>query len=249
MSQKSEIGSRDTLIIIPTYNEAENIAKLIPHLLGLDEPMDILVVDDGSPDGTAGVVKGLQKKYAGRVHLIERAGKLGLGTAYVTGFYYALERSYQYICEMDADFSHDPDDVPRLVREVREGNCDVAIGSRYIKGISIINWPLSRLILSYSANMYARLITGMPVRDTTAGFKCFSRKVLEKIDLKKIRSNGYSFQIEVHFRAYKAGFTLKEVSTIFRERTEGVSKMSKKIVVEAVWMVWILKIRSIFGIL
>lgn len=249
MSQKNESENRDTLIIIPTYNEADNIAKLIPYLLAMDEPMDILVVDDGSPDGTAGVVKGLQEKHAGRVHLIERSGKLGLGTAYVTGFHYALERSYQYICEMDADFSHDPDDVPRLVREVREGNCDVAIGSRYVKGISIINWPLSRLFLSYSANLYARLITGMPVRDTTAGFKCFSRKVLEKIDLNKIRSNGYSFQIEVHFRAYKAGFTLKEVSVIFRERTEGVSKMSKKIVVEAVWMVWILKIRSIFGIL
>ncbi len=244
MGQMSE-----TLIIIPTFNEAENIVKLIPRLLGLEEQVDVLVVDDGSPDGTAAEVKKLQKKHGDRVHLIEREGKLGLGTAYVAGFYYALERSYRYICEMDADFSHDPDDVPRLISEVKQGNCDVAIGSRYIEGISIINWPLSRLILSYSANMYARFITGLPVRDTTAGFKCISRKVLEKIDLNKIKSNGYSFQIEVHFRAYKAGYSLKEVSIIFRERKEGVSKMSKKIVREAVWMVWVLKIRSIFGVL
>jgi len=248
-AQGREAQSRETLIIIPTYNEADNIVRIIPHLLGLEEPVDVLVVDDGSPDGTAGEVRKLQEKYDDRVHLIERSGKLGLGTAYVTGFNYALERSYQYICEMDADFSHDPDDVPRLIREVKEGNCDVAIGSRYINGISIINWPLSRLILSYSANLYARIITGLPVRDTTAGFKCIARKVLEKIDLNKIRSNGYSFQIEVHFRAYKAGFSLKETSIIFRERTEGVSKMSKKIVFEAVWMVWVLKIRSIFGVL
>ena len=239
----------ETLVIIPTYNEADNIVRLIPHLLGLEEQVDILVVDDGSPDGTASEVRQLQKKFGDRVHLIEREGKLGLGTAYVTGFHYALDRSYLYICEMDADFSHDPGDVLRLIREVRKGNCDVAIGSRYIDGISIINWPLSRLILSYSANMYARLITGLPVRDTTAGFKCISRKVLEKIELNKIRSNGYSFQIEVHFRACKAGFSLKEISIIFRERKEGVSKMSKKIVREAVWMVWVLKIRSIFGVL
>lgn len=249
MSQQSESQKRDALIIIPTFNEADNIVKVIPYLLGLEEPVDVLVVDDGSPDGTADRVREFQKEYGDRVHLIEREGKLGLGTAYVTGFHYALERSYLYVCEMDADFSHDPDDVPRLIREVKQDNCDLAIGSRYIDGISIINWPLSRLILSYSANMYARFITGLPVRDTTAGFKCFSRKVLEKIDLNKIRSNGYSFQIEVHFRAYKAGFSLKEISIIFRERTEGVSKMSKKIVMEAVWMVWILKIRSIFGVL
>ena len=244
MSRQSE-----TLIIIPTFNEAENIVKLVPYLLGLSEQVDVLVVDDGSPDGTGAQVKELQKKHGDRVHLIEREGKLGLGTAYVAGFHYALERSYLYICEMDADFSHDPKDIPRLISEVKKGNCDVAIGSRYIEGISIINWPLSRLILSYSANMYARFITGLPVRDTTAGFKCISRKVLEKIDLNKIKSNGYSFQIEVHFRAFKAGFTLKEISIIFRERKEGVSKMSKKIVREAVWMVWVLKIRSILGIL
>ncbi len=244
MSQKNE-----SIVIIPTFNERENISKLIPHVMDLPEQIDVLVVDDGSPDGTADVVKALQETYSGRIHLIEREGKLGLGTAYVTGFRFALDHSYLQICQMDADFSHDPDDLPRLISEVKQGHCDVAVGSRYSKGISIINWPLTRLILSYSANLYARTITGMPVLDTTAGFKCLSRKVLENINLSKIRSNGYSFQIEMHFRAWKAGFTLKEVSIIFRERTEGVSKMSKKIVMEAVWMVWILKIRSIFGIL
>lgn len=244
MSQENE-----SIVIIPTFNELENISRLITCILDLEEPVDVLVVDDGSPDGTAGAVKKLREKYPDRVHLIEREGKLGLGTAYVAGFRFSLDRGYRYICQMDADFSHDPNDLKRLIREVKQGNCDVAIGSRYQKGISIINWPLSRLILSYSANLYARSITGMPVRDTTAGFKCLYRKVLEKIDLSKLRSNGYSFQIEIHFRAWKAGFSLKEVSIIFRERTDGVSKMSKKIVWEAVWMVWVLKIRSIFGVL
>ena len=239
----------DSLVIIPTYNELENIRRLIPYIMSLKEPVDVLIVDDGSPDNTSSEVKKIQKDWPGRVHLIEREGKQGLGTAYVTGFHFALSHDYLYVCEMDADFSHDPDDLPRLITKVKQGECDVAIGSRYSKGISIINWPLSRLILSYSANMYARFITGLPVRDTTAGFKCISRKVLENIDLDKIRSNGYSFQIEVHFRAFKAGFRLKEVSIIFRERTEGVSKMSKKIVFEAVWMVWMLKMRSILGIL
>lgn len=237
----------ETLVIIPTFNEADNIAKIVPHLMELEEPVDVLVVDDGSPDGTAREVKKLKKTYPERVHLIEREGKMGLGTAYVAGFRFALKSSYKYICEMDADFSHDPDELPKLIRLVKNGDCDIAVGSRYCKGISIINWPLSRLILSYSANLYARLITGLPIKDTTAGFKCISRPVLEKIDLHKIRSNGYSFQIEVHFRAYKAGFTLKEESIVFHERTEGTSKMSKKIVREAVWMVWVLKIRSIFN--
>jgi dolichol-phosphate mannosyltransferase len=238
----------DTLIIIPTFNEAENIRKMIPVLMDLESLFtDVLIVDDGSPDGTADVVKSFQMEYPDRVHLIQRSGKLGLGTAYVTGFKYALDREYQYICEMDADFSHDPQDVPRLVRAVRGGEADVAIGSRYYNGVSIINWPITRLILSYSANVYARTITGMNVYDTTAGFKCLHRRVLEAFDLNTIRSNGYSFQIEMHFRAYKKGFRIKEVSVIFRERTEGVSKMSKKIVLEAIWMVWALKIRSILG--
>lgn len=238
----------ETLIIIPTYNEKTNIAKMIPTLMGLPSlQVDVLVVDDGSPDGTADVVKHMQHEYDGRVHLIQRPGKLGLGTAYVEGFKFALSRHYTYICEMDADFSHDPKDIPRLVKMVRSGEADLAIGSRYNEGISIINWPLSRLILSYTANVYARTITGMKVFDTTAGFKCFHRNVLESLDLDRIKSNGYSFQIEMHFRAFKKGFRIREVSVIFRERIEGVSKMSKAIVWEAIWMVWALKLRSWLG--
>jgi dolichol-phosphate mannosyltransferase len=237
-----------TLVIIPTYNEVKNIEKMIPTLIGLSVlQVDVLVVDDGSPDGTADVVKQMQHEFDGRVHLITRAGKLGLGTAYVAGFRFALERDYLYICEMDADFSHDPMDVPRLVKMVSSGDADLAIGSRYNQGISIINWPLSRLILSYAANVYARTITGMKVFDTTAGFKCFHRRVLESVDLSRIKANGYSFQIEMHFRAYKKGFKIRELSVIFRERVEGVSKMSKGIVWEAIWMVWSLKLRSIIG--
>ena len=235
------------LVIVPTYNEAHNIPKIIESVLNLDEPTHLLVVDDGSPDGTGEIVEELIPSYEGKLHLIRRSGKLGLGTAYVRGFEFALEKGYTYVCEMDADFSHNPQDIPSLVEEVRSGNADVAIGSRYSNGISIINWPLSRLILSYGANLYARLITGLPVKDTTAGFKCIHRKVLETISVEGIRSNGYAFQIELHFRAWKAGFRLKEVSIIFREREEGVSKMSKKIVWEAIWRVWFLKFQSIFG--
>ena len=227
------------LVIIPTYNEAGNIQRIIEALVGLKkEEVDILVVDDGSPDGTAGIVSDLKMIFPGRIHLLTREGKLGLGTAYIAGFKYALEHGYEYMCEMDADFSHSPLDIPRLVKEVRHGNADLAIGSRYCDGISIINWPLSRLILSYCANIYARTITGMPIYDTTAGFKCIHRNVLENIDLDRIRSNGYAFQIELHFRAWKAGFKISEVSIIFREREEGVSKMSKNIVREAIWRVW-----------
>ena len=237
------------LVIIPTYNESGNITKMILHLTGLSEPVDVLVVDDGSPDGTADIVKNMQKEIPGRIHLIEREGKQGLGTAYVTGFKYAIEKGYEYVCEMDADFSHDPDDIPRLIKEVKSGEADLAIGSRYSDGISIINWPLSRLILSYGANIYARFITGLPVSDTTAGFKCLRRKVIETISLDRIRSNGYAFQIELHFRVWKAGFRIKEVSIIFREREEGVSKMSKGIVREAMWRGWAIKFRSLFGAL
>lgn len=237
------------LVIIPTYNESGNILKMIKRLLKLKEEVDILIVDDGSPDGTAEIVKKAQKDYPNRIHLVERSGKLGLGTAYVAGFNYAIDHKYEYVCEMDADFSHSPEDVPRLVNEVRMGEADIAIGSRYSNGISIINWPLSRLILSYGANIYARTITGLPVFDTTAGFKCIHRRVIENIAIDRIRSNGYAFQIELHFRAWKAGFKLKEVSIIFREREEGVSKMSKKIVREAMWRVWAIKARSLFGIL
>lgn len=241
--------SDKTLVIVPTYNEGNNISRLIEKVMSLDDSVHLLIVDDGSPDGTADIVKDEQQTYTDRLHLIERSGKLGLGTAYVRGFKYALDRDYSYICEMDADFSHDPDDLPALIEEVSEGRTDVAIGSRYANGISIINWPLSRLILSYSANLYARFITGLPIFDTTAGFKCIHRKVLEGISVENIRSNGYAFQIELHFRAWKAGFNLKEVAIIFREREVGVSKMSKAIVWEAIWRVWTLKLQSIFGTL
>lgn len=236
-----------TIVIIPTYNESHNVSRLVDVVMDLEPEIDILFVDDGSPDGTADLIKNKIKEYPERVNIIEREGKQGLGTAYVRGFEYALEHDYDYVCEMDADFSHDPNDLPRLVEVVENGTADLAIGSRYSKGISIINWPLRRLILSYCANLYARIITGIPVKDTTAGFKCIHRKVLEAIDLKKIRSNGYAFQIEIHFRAWKAGFKLSEVSIIFKEREEGVSKMSKSIVREAIWRVWTLKLRSIFG--
>jgi dolichol-phosphate mannosyltransferase len=238
--------SEETLVITPTYNEATNIARLIQMVMDLDETIHILIIDDGSPDDTAAIVEEQQGQFPSRVHLIKRSGKLGLGTAYVRGFKFALEHDYQYVCEMDADFSHDPEDLPKLIAEVKQGNADVAVGSRYANGISIINWPLSRLILSYGANLYARFITGLPIFDTTAGFKCIHRKVLEGISVDKIRSNGYAFQIELHFRAWKAGFSLKEVAIIFREREEGVSKMSKGIVWEAIWRVWALKILSIF---
>ena len=235
------------VVIIPTYNESHNIARLVERVLALEKEIDMLIVDDGSPDGTAEIVKKKQAEHPDKIHLIEREGKLGLGTAYVTGFRFAVNNGYTYVCEMDADFSHNPDDLPRLVEPVEKDEADVAIGSRYSNGISIVNWPLSRLILSFAANFYARTITGLPVKDTTAGFKCIHRKVLEEIDLQKIKSNGYAFQIEIHYRAWKAGFRLKEISIIFREREEGVSKMSKSIVREAIWRVWALKLRSMIG--
>lgn len=237
------------LVIIPTYNESGNIERMIEALMALKIEVDVLVVDDGSPDGTARLATDMKMMFPGRIKVIQRAGKMGLGTAYIEGFKFALEHNYDFICEMDADFSHSPQDIPRLVEEVRSGRADIAIGSRYCNGISIINWPLSRLILSYTANIYARTITGLPIFDTTAGFKCIHRNVIENIALDRIRSNGYAFQIELHFRAWKAGFKLKEVSIIFREREEGVSKMSKGIVREAMWRVWALKMRSIFGTL
>lgn len=239
--------SKETLVIVPTYNEANNISRLIEMVMNVGDKIDLLIVDDGSPDGTADLVKEEQKRFPNRLHLVERSGKLGLGTAYVAGFKYALEHDYQFICEMDADFSHDPNDLPKLINEVKEGYADVAIGSRYANGISIINWPLNRLILSYSANLYARFITGLPIFDTTAGFKCIHRKVLDAISVNNIRSNGYAFQIELHFRAWQKGFNLKEIAIIFREREEGVSKMSKSIVMEAIWRVWTLKLQSLFG--
>lgn len=222
---------------------------MLDRLMALPIQVDVLVVDDSSPDGTADLVRQKAEKYPDRIYLIERKGKQGLGTAYVAGFRYGLEHGYTYICEIDTDFSHNPDDIPRLVQEVKSGRADLAIGSRYSNGISIINWPLSRLILSYAANFYARFITRLPIYDTTAGFKCIHRKVVERIDLSRVKSNGYAFQIEMHFRAWKAGFRINEVSIIFRERQEGTSKMSKMIILEAIWRVWSLKARSLLGLL
>lgn len=232
------------LVIIPTYNEAENISAVMDLVLGLPVAFDLLIVDDGSPDGTADIVR---KRASDRVHLLERAGKLGLGTAYLAGFQWALSRDYEAICEMDADRSHNPEDLPALLEPVAAGMADVVIGSRYIDGVRIMNWPLSRLILSYSAGVYTRFITRLPVQDVTAGFKCFHRRVLEALDLTKVRSNGYSFQIELNYRAWRAGFRLREVPIVFTERTEGKSKMSKAIVREAAWKVWELRLRAMFG--
>lgn len=235
------------LVIIPTYNEKNNIKTVIEKLNDLPLSVDVLIIDDNSQDGTGALVQSLQAQYP-NLHLIQRAGKLGLGTAYVMGFRWALERDYEYILEMDADLSHNPDDVPRLIEECANGN-DLVIGSRYCKGVNVINWPIKRLILSYGANKYTRMITGLPIKDATAGFKCFHRRVLEGIDLSRVKSSGYSFQIEMNFRAWVKGFKLKEIPIIFIERSEGLSKMSKNIVYEAVFMVWKLKILHIFKLL
>ncbi len=230
------------LVIIPTYNEAENIKSLIPKVLeqekklGSSVEIEVLVVDDNSPDGTAQIVKRLQETYKGKVHLIERPGKLGLGTAYVEGFKYALENNYDYVFEMDADFSHDPKEIPKILNGALD-SYDIVIGSRYSHGVSVLNWPMRRVLLSYFANLYARKMTGVPVMDLTSGFKCISKKVLEKIDLDKIKSNGYAFQIELTVKAYYKGLKIKEHPIIFVERRSGVSKMSKKIVFEAAFMV------------
>jgi len=233
------------LVIVPTYNERFNIGRIIPAILARDRSLEVLVVDDASPDGTGAIADGIA---AGdpRVHVIHRAGKLGLGTAYITGFRWALERKYDLVFEMDADFSHNPDRLPEFLVAIREA--DLVIGSRYQDGrVNVVNWPMSRLFLSYAANIYARAVTGLPIFDTTAGFKCFRRNVLESIDLSSVKSNGYAFQIEMHFRAWKKGFRLMEIPIVFVDRTEGVSKMSKRIVREAVWMVWRLRWWSITG--
>lgn len=235
------------IVIIPTFNEAENISSVIGQVLGLPLSFHVLVVDDASPDGTGDLVEALKSNHPERIHLLRRKGKQGLGTAYIAGFRYALDAGYELICEMDADMSHNPTDLERIVTPVLNGEADLAIGSRYINGVRVINWPLPRLMLSYGAGIYTRVITGIKIKDVTAGFKCFHRRVLEAIDLGAIRSNGYSFQIELNFKAWKKGFSLVEVPIIFTERTEGQSKMSKAIVREAAWKVWELRIRSIFG--
>ncbi|MDY0083126.1 MAG: polyprenol monophosphomannose synthase [Ignavibacteriaceae bacterium] len=240
------MNNQKSVVIIPTYNELENIPKLIPVVLSQDESINILIVDDASPDGTGKFVEEEMKSNP-RLHLIKREKKMGLGTAYIAGFKYALQNNFDFIFEMDADFSHDPNELKNFLTEIN--NYDLVLGSRYIHGIRVLNWPMRRLLLSFFASVYTRVITGMPIRDATGGFKCFRRKVLEAIDLDKVKSNGYSFQIEMTFKAYKKGFKIKEIPIVFVDRIKGKSKMSKKIVREAVFMVWKLRLRQIFGLL
>ena len=233
------------LVIIPTYNERENITRIIPAALAQSENLDVLIVDDGSPDGTGAIVDRMASENP-RVHALHREGKLGLGTAYVAGFKWALKHDYDFVFEMDADFSHNPDRLPKFLEAIQ--NADLVLGSRYLGGrINVVNWPMSRLFLSYFANIYARQVTQLRVFDATGGFKCFRRAVLEAIDLDDVRSNGYAFQIEMTFRAWKKGFRIVEIPIVFVDRMEGASKMSKKIVREAVWMVWRLRWWGIRG--
>ena len=233
------------LVIIPTYNEAENIPEIVPQVLKQDASIDILVVDDGSPDGT-GVIADRIAAANERVNVIRREGKMGLGTAYIAGFKWGLERGYDLLFEMDADFSHDPAHLPKFLAAVVDA--DLVLGSRYLDGkVTVVNWPMMRLFLSYSANVYAKVVTGNPLCDATGGFKCFRRKVLESIDLDSVRSNGYAFQIEMSFRAQRKGFVIKEIPIVFTDRTDGESKMSRAIIREAVWMVWRLRLMALFG--
>ncbi len=243
----TEKSRQRALVVMPTYNETENISRIIPEVLKQSPQIDILVVDDNSPDGTAQQVEELQKKNGNRIYLIKRPEKMGLGTAYVAGFKFALEKDYDFVFEMDADLSHDPNVLPRFLEAIQDA--DLVLGSRYVTGVNVINWPLRRLLLSYGASFYTRLITGMPVKDPTGGFKCFRRSILETIDLDKIHSNGYSFQIEMSFRAWRKGFRIKEIPIVFTDRVDGKSKMSPQIVREAIWVVWKLKIQQILGTL
>ena len=236
----------DSLVIIPTYNEIENVERMIRTVMALPDPFEILFVDDGSPDGTAAKIKELQDEFVGRIHLLERKGKLGLGTAYIAGFRWAIVKQYAFIFEMDCDFSHNPEDLIRLHAACSEGKADVAIGSRYITGVNVVNWPMQRVLMSYYASAYVRMITGMTIRDTTAGFKCYRREVLEGIELDKIKFMGYAFQIEMKFTAWKCGYTLTEVPIIFHDRTLGESKMSGKIFREAIFGVIEMKVKSWF---
>ena len=240
------MATETKLVIIPTYNEKENIEKIIRKVLSLDGDFHILIIDDGSPDGTAGIVKSLMAEFPGSLFIIEREGKLGLGTAYLTGFKWALEHGYEFITEMDADFSHNPDDLPRLIEACQSG-ADVAVGSRYCNGVNVVNWPMGRLLMSYFASVYVRLVLGVKIYDTTAGFVCYRRNVLEAIDFDRVRMKGYGFQIEMKYTAYKLGFKIAEVSVIFVDRTAGVSKMSSSIFGEAFWGVMGLRLRKIRG--
>ena len=236
----------DSIVIIPTYNERENIENIIRAVFGLEKTFHILIIEDGSPDGTAAIVKTLQQEFPDRLFMIERKGKLGLGTAYISGFKWALEHSYEYIFEMDADFSHNPNDLPRLYEACAVQGGDVAIGSRYVSGVNVVNWPMGRVLMSYFASKYVRIVTGLPIHDTTAGFKCYRRQVLEAIDLDHIRFKGYAFQIEMKFTAYKCGFKIIEVPVIFINRELGTSKMNSSIFGEAVFGVIKLKVNSWF---
>ena len=246
-SYMSQAAKRDSVVIIPTYNEKENIANIIGVVLSLPHEFDVLIIDDNSPDGTAAIVKGLIKENPERIHLVERSGKLGLGTAYIAGFKWALERHYEYIIEMDADFSHNPNDLIPLRKACAEEGADLSVGSRYITGVNVVNWPMGRVVMSYYASAYVRIITGMSVRDTTAGFVCYSRRVLEAIELDKVEFKGYAFQIEMKFTAYKLGFKIKEVPIIFVNRVLGTSKMNTSIFGEAVFGVIKLKVNSWLG--
>jgi len=233
-----------SLVIIPTYNELDNLPRLIPVVLSQDESIQILIVDDNSPDGTAEFVES-EIKMNDRIHILKREKKMGLGTAYIAGFKFALQNQFDFIFEMDADFSHDPNELKNFLSAIKD--YDLVLGSRYINGVRVLNWPMARLLLSFFASVYTRIITGMPIKDATGGFKCFRRKVLESIDLDKVKSNGYSFQIEMTFKAYSKGFKIKEIPIVFVDRVKGHSKMSNKIVREAVTMVWKLRLQHIFG--
>lgn len=237
-------GSERVLVIIPTYNEAENIQGLIPRVLEQDSAVEILVIDDNSPDGTALAVERMMTETP-RLKLMKRPAKLGLGTAYVSGFRYALEAGYDLIFEMDADFSHDPKEIPRFLEAI-DGH-DLVIGSRYVRGVNVVNWPMSRLLLSWLANLYTRIVTGLPVRDATSGYKCFKRQVLEAVDMDQIHSDGYAFQIEMDFKVWRKGFRVLEIPIVFVDRNAGVSKMHSGIIREAAWMVWKLRLLSLMG--
>jgi dolichol-phosphate mannosyltransferase len=237
---------KKTLVIIPTYNEKENVESIIRKIFALVLPFHVLIIDDGSPDGTADIVKNLISEFPGRLFLEQRQGKLGLGTAYIHGFRYALKRDYEYICEMDADFSHNPKDLLKLYKACAEDNYDLAIGSRYVNGVTVINWPIGRVLMSYFASSYVRFITSMPIKDTTAGFKCYNRRILETLDLDKIKFTGYAFQIEMKFLTWKYGFKIIEVPVIFKDRIKGESKMSGGIFKEAIFGVLFMKIKSYF---
>ncbi|HUW06368.1 MAG TPA: polyprenol monophosphomannose synthase [Williamwhitmania sp.] len=235
----------EKLVIIPTYNEKENAENIIRKVFSLQGDFHTLIIDDGSPDGTAQIVKNLQNEFSGKLHLVERAGKLGLGTAYIAGFKWAMDHDYEFVFEMDADFSHNPDDLLRLYSACKEG-ADIAVGSRYKTGVNVVNWPMSRVLMSYFASAYVRIVTGMDIRDTTAGFKCYTAKVLKAIDFDKIKMKGYGFQVEMKFTAWKLGFNIVEVPIIFTDRKIGASKMSGGIFGEAFWGVIKLKVGSWF---